>query len=1075
MRGPVLGMAGALAVCVLLILGSQLASVGHVSHLRAHESGSNLLRARTATAPADVPAAAAAPARDRVAGSTAAAAIHAAARRAFDRPRLAEVPARPVGVRTAAAATDDDRPPLAPPRRATRNGATFPQLPDALADRVDLSVLIQYFNANGSHHELAIGPLVDGYRRCAAAANLSVELLVNVDSRAHDGGDVAAWLAALGPSDYLLLSPDVHELRAYNRLAALSRGRHLLLAQDDEAPNPQPPVWPGYEPCWWLRNASALLNAHDDAAVVGLQELAIHHVRPHPRAPKSCPSYAEAERPRCVDRASGTRTEGVLSAPAGPLLIRREAFVAVRGFDERRVPRGVLGALLVDCDLQARLWARGWATLYLTRLGISTRGEMKFLLEIPIARSAPRAADVATPRALAVRPHARVRMVAPHVAWKQSGACAAVGSAARDFDRAYQQPGSESFARVLGAVRHFNRRALDCSARARASAYPYKRAAAVPPFFPIGPIDCGLPPELQAWGDARAHVALADVPSAALNASDAAAEAWRRLEAPGGACASVATAAARLDFARGDSMRSRRRAVCADGACALPWTALADRVDLSVLIQYFNANGSHHELAIGPLVDGYRRCAAAANLSVELLVNVDSRAHDGGDVAAWLAALGPSDYLLLSPDVHELRAYNRLAALSRGRHLLLAQDDDGVPGACGCEPTNRHCRSTAGDARLPHRPRASWPPQPDAPTAGARVRSAAWLAGAVALLRSPLAAARADASGAGLGAALGGHHVSIKVVSFKAVLFYVPYGDKPSLDTRAHWAELLRAAELAGAAGDAARARLVAAIAAHPPSAGLPLGLFGADSLRADTGGLPLQPRCSVRVVAHATEHDRRVANVSLELAVEAARCADMGPLLIERAAFWAVGGYNESMAARGRAGSVAVDCELQARLALRGMATVAAVPRTADGANAWARAFQTPHVARHVAWRERGMGPAHEARLEQYGWRFERLGSTELARISALALATNRLFHCPAPARPRAARTEAASDVAKGRGPRGAVGRARDVDQSSWTSHAPFDCLVHAVHPACSLLGVGAPAQLSVSHGHSDTVASSF
>ncbi|KAJ1633203.1 hypothetical protein T492DRAFT_837826 [Pavlovales sp. CCMP2436] len=114
---------------------------------------------------------------------------------------------------------------------------------------------------------------------------------------------------------------------------------------------------------------------------------------------------------------------------------------------------------------------------------------------------------------------------------------------------------------------------------------------------------------------------------------------------------------------------------------------LADRKDLSVLVQYYNAPGRYHHLAIGPLLRGYRRCAAAANLTLEILVN------------AWLAELGPDDFLLLSPDIHELRAYNRLAAMSRGEQLLLAQDDDGIPGACGCAPNNTACLATGGNAR----------------------------------------------------------------------------------------------------------------------------------------------------------------------------------------------------------------------------------------------------------------------------------------------------------------------------------------------------------------------------------------
>jgi hypothetical protein len=128
----------------------------------------------------------------------------------------------------------------------------------------------------------------------------------------------------------------------------------------------------------------------------------------------------------------------------------------------------------------------------------------------------------------------------------------------------------------------------------------------------------------------------------------------------------------------------------------------SERLDLSILVQYFNAEGRFHHLGVGAIVKGWNRCAAAANLSSELLVNVDSRDYAGGDVRAWLDVLGPEDTIVLSANVHELRAYNRLAALARGRQLLLVQDDDGVPGLRlraaarhSLDPWARHSRLSA--------------------------------------------------------------------------------------------------------------------------------------------------------------------------------------------------------------------------------------------------------------------------------------------------------------------------------------------------------------------------------------------
>jgi hypothetical protein len=828
---------------------------------------------------------------------------------------------------------------------------------------LDLSILVQYFNAEGRFHHLGVGAIVQGWNRCAAAANLSVEILVNVDSRHYAGGDVRAWLDVLGPEDTIVLSANVHELRAYNRLAALARGRQLLLAQDDEAPNPQEPLFKGYDTCWWLKAASRLIDAHEDVAVVGLQELAIHHIRPSPRHDK-CPTYAEAERPRCIDRTTGAHTEGVLCAPAGPLLIERGAFVAVRGFDERQAPRGQLGAILVDCELQARLWAAGWATLYLSRYGrvreAGSSGSMAFLTDIRLVR----AGEVTRPlaeRALApAGVPAGVRVVAPHLAWTAKGACAQVAAIARRYDADYQQPSGKAFRAVHGAIRHFNSVNLDCSDTARASAYSTPashdtRAASRAPHAAgqIGPCDCGI----------------AIIEEGRANVGDSSSH----------PCAVAAAAAAELAAGRG-SLRARRAAACADGGCASPWTAASEAPDLSILLQYNNAPGHGHERAIGPLVYGHKRCAAAANLSAEILVNVDSRHYAGGDVRAWLDVLGPEDTIVLSANVHELRAYNRLAALARSRQLLLAQDDDSVPGTCGCAPRpdapyfQQKCEQSAGYARSDRSAVARAPTDDPA----RRPPFGAWLAGASALLSSK----RYGEAG------------RIKVVSLNSVLFYVPFP--------------MRLAHGSG------RARTTAPAHPVPRSAEeMTTRALGRDSLRNARGDV-LQPRCKARVGIP-------FASAPLELAVEAARCADMAPLLIERAAFMEVGGFDENLAARGRSGSVAVDCEFEARLWLRGYATVAATPHSSTGISAWGAAFQLAGVRRHTAWLEPKMGGAHNARAAAYGRRFQRPGSAETAQITRAARATNALFECP-PAH-------------------------------GWVPAAPLDCLIHASQDACAAL----------------------
>lgn len=861
------------------------------------------------------------------------------------------------------------QPPPRPPLKARR------RLPPTLEDRVDLSVIVQFFNAPGRFRHVGIRPLVEGYRRCANSSGLSVEVLVNVDSRDHADGNVREWLDVLGESDFALLSPNVHELRGYNRLAWMARGAHLLFVQDDEAPNPQVAVYDGYDTCGWLANATRVLRLREEVGVVGLQENAIHHVSPGVHT--QCPTYTESERPRCFDPRVGVRTEAVLCSPAGPLLVRREAFTAVRGFDERGASKGVLGAIYVDCELQARMWLAGWATVYLTRyLTDVNQWPMKFLLEIAVHRPGEATRPLAEKAIAAPDVPESVRVIKPHLAWEQPGSCQQTKRAARFFDAAYQNPATDAFAAIFGAMRAFNARELRCAPSAE---------LAWDPRAPLGPVDCGMP-----MGNVTAAL--------------------------GGACARAVAAAAREPAA---SAKRRARA-CADGSCLSPWTAAAEAVELSVVLQYFNAPGRAHELAIQPLVAGYAQCARAAGVRAELLVNVDSRAHALGDAPRWIAALGGGDYALLSPSVHELRGYNRLAWMARGEYVLFAQDDDGVPGACAkpgaYPPVPPVGAAAAAAAQLRQRaaPTAS-------PPAGRErgVQDAAWLAGPLALLR---AHGGADVP------------VPIKVASFNAVLFYVPHeaARLPSREQLARAGVLSRA--LPGPRGGARSDDRFGYPAA-------PRGLthldFGLDSLR-DGKGHILQPRCNataevrVQPPGGAGAAAAAPAHVPVELAVEAARCADMGPLLLERAAFVDVGGFNETMAARGQAGSVAVDCELEARLWAAGFATVAAMPRTQSGRAGWAAATQMRGVARHVAWKQHGMGKLHSGRVREYGARFEQPGSDAVLELALRAHAVNARFACGVPT---------------GRAQRAAPGPA------AFVPHAPLDCLISAEHDACRAL----------------------
>ena len=85
-----------------------------------------------------------------------------------------------------------------------------------------------------------------------------VEFLVNNDSGSHHG----KWLRAMAGCErcFLVHSPDVHEIRGYNRLARLTQAPILAFVQDDDAPR---------NGTAWLTKATRLMAAKPDLGLLG--------------------------------------------------------------------------------------------------------------------------------------------------------------------------------------------------------------------------------------------------------------------------------------------------------------------------------------------------------------------------------------------------------------------------------------------------------------------------------------------------------------------------------------------------------------------------------------------------------------------------------------------------------------------------------------------------------------------------------------------------------------------------------------------------------------------------------------
>ena len=90
-------------------------------------------------------------------------------------------------------------------------------------ERPLLSVIIQSFNDDKAGQPQQ---LVERLR----AVPLTMEILVNDDSR-NGAAEWTHWLS--GANDFYVSSPNIHEIRAYNRLARMARGELLVLLQGE--------------------------------------------------------------------------------------------------------------------------------------------------------------------------------------------------------------------------------------------------------------------------------------------------------------------------------------------------------------------------------------------------------------------------------------------------------------------------------------------------------------------------------------------------------------------------------------------------------------------------------------------------------------------------------------------------------------------------------------------------------------------------------------------------------------------------------------------------------------------------
>lgn len=219
-----------------------------------------------------------------------------------------------------------------------------------------VSFLLQYFKRPSSIH-----PIVDRVSFCHRPDNgLPVELLVNVDSPE----DALTWvsiannwtLSARGMEVTPVFHDNIHEIRSYNRLASLARGRVLVTLQDDN-------LLPLN--CSWLPDVLRLMEEHKPRlAAIGLSGFTYGPFQD---------MYHDNNFISFLDKGTGLPFHFVMNVDFGPLVLSRRAFLDIGGLDEATSDRGECG-ITSDWELSYRLWAAGYHVGYKRLLGKERAG-----------------------------------------------------------------------------------------------------------------------------------------------------------------------------------------------------------------------------------------------------------------------------------------------------------------------------------------------------------------------------------------------------------------------------------------------------------------------------------------------------------------------------------------------------------------------------------------------------------------------------------------------------------------------------------------------------------------------------
>jgi len=215
------------------------------------------------------------------------------------------------------------------------------------AGAASVSIILQFFRRGKN-----IKKIMQGIKSTAKGA----EVLINNDSRS-DWGAWMAGLSGLPAGGLMVYSPNIHEIRGYNRLAKLASGHLLVFMQDDDAP-----AAPN-----WIKSAQLLFKHHGSMQLLGglrgrmdlgkVMDPKYNYVNGPKYGP---PSEARSccEKIPTSDPKTGLKFMFAYKVNMGPMLAPRRSFLASGMYNTALSCPGDPG-IGFDFEYSIRMWYTG--------------------------------------------------------------------------------------------------------------------------------------------------------------------------------------------------------------------------------------------------------------------------------------------------------------------------------------------------------------------------------------------------------------------------------------------------------------------------------------------------------------------------------------------------------------------------------------------------------------------------------------------------------------------------------------------------------------------------------------------